>query len=437
MKNKIIISSILLINSLYANVLLPSAAYELALTNSNEIKSNSLQLESKKEDLNQLLSKYYPQIDLTFDYNHTDYEYNELQNRTNYDITEKSLDSILSLRQSIYNRETNTKVDLERKRVKLAEIQLNKQKQELSKDIFKAYLTALSTNNKIDLLNSYLLYNEQILQSVEKKYTMNLSSKMDLLEATLEVNRSKIDLIKEKKLLKTYLFNLEQLTNTKDITLPKINFENFEISSIINGKDLSKNQNSYIKNNLEYIEASEAIKLSNLELLNAQSAHYPTLDFDARYTDYRSNSITTDYENSMRISLKLKIPLYSGGYVSSRIKSSKILKKASVEDLESVKKDLTLRYSELLSLLNTSRRSVDIYKEALISAKAYLEFITQGYDNGLKSSIDLYEAKSKVFEIKYDYIQNIQDFIQVYVDYLILNNDIQRLNKIDNIIQKG
>ena len=438
MKNRIAILIVLNLNFLYGDVLFPSQAYELALKNANSIKSSTLQLDANKEGLNQWSSKYYPQVNAIIDYNDFDYTTNEnasYQPGTKED--ERSLDYTLSLQQSLYNHETRTKLDLERKRVHLAEIKLERQKQELSQEVFQAYMTALNSQNRIDLLNSYLKYNEQKLESIQKRYKMTISSKMDLLEAKVEVSRSQIDLVKEKKLLKTYLLKLEQLTNLKNIQLPKIDFENFEISSIINENDLMQKEDSYLKNNLEYIQSYETIKLLNLEVTNAKSAHYPTLDFDARYTKFNSSSETTDYENSMRWSFKLQIPLYSGGYVSSKVKTSKLNQKASYEDLEVVTKELTLKHDELLSSLNTSIQSVDVYKEALISSKSYLEFISQGYDNGLKSSIDLYDAQNKVFEIKYEYIKNIQEFMQVYVEYVILNNDIEKLSNIDNIIKKG
>ncbi|PIF04245.1 MAG: hypothetical protein CSA86_02695 [Arcobacter sp.] len=437
MRNKIFIFFLVSFNFLYAKVLFPFEAYELALKNSSSIKSGSLQLESKEEDLNQWLSKYYPQINFSIDYNNTDYEYNRLQNRKDYDATEKSLDYSISLQQSLYNYETQTKLDVEKKRVNLFQIRLNMQKQELSKDVFKTYLLAINSQNKIDLLNSYLSYNEEKRQSIQKRYEMSISSKMDLLQITVEVNRSKIELMKEEKLYKTYLLKLKQLTNMNDIQLPQISFENFEISSIINKEDLLQNEKSYLEKNLEYMEVNEAIKLSQLEVNNAKSAHYPKLDFDARYTKFDSDSIVSDYENTKRWSVRLTVPLYSGGYVSSRVKSKKIIQKASYEDLEVVKKDLTLKYDDLFSSLKTSIKSVEVYKEALNSSKSYLDFISQGYDNGLKSSIDLFEAKNKVFEIKYEYIKNIQEFIQIYVDYLILNNNIENLFKIDNIIKKG
>jgi len=438
MKNKLFILCTVTLSSLYANVLYPSQAYTLALQNANTIKSSALQIDAKKEDLNQWSSKYYPQVDFTVDYNTFDYETN---NNTSFnpgtEELERSLDYTLGVRQSIYNHETGTKLEVERKRISLSKVQLKRDKQELSKEVFKAYMTALNSQNKIDLLKAYLGYNEQKLEAIEKRFKLTISSKMDLLESQVEVSRSKIDLVKEEKLFRTYLLKLKQLTNLENIELPKIDFENFEISSLINDVELSQDADTYMENNLEYIQAKETVKLLNLEIQNAKSAHYPTLDFDARYTLFDSDSETTDYENSLRWSIKLNIPLYSGGYASSRVTSNQINQKASYEDLEVVKKDLSLRYDELFSLLNTSIRSVDVYKEALVSSKSYLEFISQGYDNGLKSSIDLYEAKSKVFEIKYEYTKNIQEFIQVYVDYLVLNNNIEKLSQIDDIIKKS
>ena len=437
MKNKIFILSLVALGTLQASVLFPSTAYQLALENDNTIKSSTLQLEASKEEINQWISKYYPQINGTIDYNNFDYELNEYSLSADKDREELSLDYSVSLQQSLINHETNTKVDLEKQKLTISEIKLQRQKQELSQEVFQSYMAAVNSQNKIELLKSYLNYNEQKLEAVDKRFALKISSKMDLLQSQVEVSRSKIDLVKEQKLLQSYLLKLKQLTNMDNIELPKIDFEHFEIDSLVQKQDFLNNKKVYLENNLEYMQSNATIKLLNLEVINAKSAHYPKLDFDARYTKYDSDSDTTDYENSMRWSIKLQIPLYSGGYTSSRVKTTQLNQKATYEDLEVVKKSLTLQYDELISLLNTSIQGVDVYKEALISAKSYLEFITQGYDNGLKSSIDLYEAQSKVFEIRYEYIQNIQEFIKVYVDYLILNNDIEKLTKIDDIIKKG
>jgi outer membrane protein TolC len=79
---------------------------------------------------------------------------------------------------------------------------------------------------------------------------------------------------------------------------------------------------------------------------------------------------------------------------------------------------------------------MSVYNDALLSAKTYEESINLGYKNSLKSIIDVYEARNKIFEIEAEYIQNIQNFIDSYVGFLILTDNLDNLSLIDTIIKK-
>jgi outer membrane protein len=102
--------------------------------------------------------------------------------------------------------------------------------------------------------------------------------------------------------------------------------------------------------------------------------------------------------------VNLNIPIYGGGYVSSKVDSSKLLLKASGEDLEDAKKETHVQYDEYMAIFEASSESVWMYKKALESAELYLRAINQGYDYGLKSIIDLNDAKTKLNEVKYKYV---------------------------------
>ncbi len=79
---------------------------------------------------------------------------------------------------------------------------------------------------------------------------------------------------------------------------------------------------------------------------------------------------------------------------------------------------------------------MSVYNDALLSAKTYEESINLGYKNSLKSIIDVYEARNKIFKIEAEYIQNIQNFIDSYVGFLILTDNLDDLSLIDTIIKK-
>lgn len=118
MKNNIIkFIFIYLVSSqfIYAEIITPYEAYKLALDNSNKLKSKEYQVLSKKEALNQYYARLYPTVSASINYNDTNYERNELIKSSNPKVNEVSLDYMINLRQTLYDREVYTKIDLEKR----------------------------------------------------------------------------------------------------------------------------------------------------------------------------------------------------------------------------------------------------------------------------------------------------------------------------------
>ena len=74
--------TVLCINSLNAEVLNFSRAYELAIENANTIRSSVYVSQSDKEKINQEESQLYPQINLSASYKKTEYIANPTKNET-------------------------------------------------------------------------------------------------------------------------------------------------------------------------------------------------------------------------------------------------------------------------------------------------------------------------------------------------------------------
>ncbi len=438
MKNNIIkfaLTLLVLGQFIYAETITPFAAYKLALDNSNKLKANEYQVLSKEESLNQYYAKLYPTVSASINYNDTNYERNELINSSNPKVNELSLDYMISLRQTLYDHELYTKIDVEKKRTELYNIDYKINAQKLAEEVLGVYLEIFKSKNKISLLSSAIDYSQQKLKLMEKKFDMQLANKMDFLEAKVEFDRNRIELVKEKKIYDMNMLKLKQLINKEDIDIPVLDLNKFStnVSKNISKFDFKEED---IKNNLEIVQAQLAIEMSRLEVKNAFSAHYPKLTFDARYTLYESDDATTDYENYSKVAVNLEIPLYQGGAISSRVEEKRLMENASFQDLQALEKDLKVKFAELKSQLKNSTESMSVYNDALLSAKTYEESINLGYKNSLKSIIDVYEARNKIFEIEAEYIQNIQNFIDSYVGFLILTDNLDNLSLIDTIIKK-
>jgi len=306
----------------------------------------------------------------------------------------------------------------------------------LAQELFKTYLDILKSHNKINLLESYLEYNRSKLEELSKKFAMNLSNKMDLLQMRVEYNSAQIDLDKEKKLLKVYDLKFKRYIGDFEYELPQIESDKILLGTITQMREQVVAEND-LQKSLLVKQAQAQLEVSDAEVQNAKSGHLPKLTFDAVYNKYDTDTPTVDapYNTVKYAMFSLNIPIYGGGYVSSKVDSSRLMKKAASEDLENAKKETQVFYNEYIAVFEASSQSVTMYKDALASAELYLEAINQGYEHGLKSIIDLNDAKNKLNEVKYKYVENLYSLVDSYIGLLMVTNNFKELNLLDKLVE--
>lgn len=433
MKNKIFVLIFIIFGlNLNAQNLTFSEAYNLALSKSNMLLSSKYISESRKEDMNQTKAALYPQLSSKVSYSNRYSHMNELLNRVNDGERERSLDYSISLKQSIYDPELYSKIKMEKDRVKLANLKFKKTKQDLFSEVFESYIKIFKVQNRTTLLESKVKYFKYVNDAAKKKHKLSLISKMDMLKAEVDYNTAKIELKKEKQLLEISKNDLERLIELSNFSLPKINYS-------INLDELKKLKKVIIGNNLhlsslEVEEARISKDFTKNALSNAFDAHLPKLSFDASYTKYYSHDVASDYEDTARYMIVLNIPIYQGGAINSKIKSSKLKHNAAIEDYKLAQKKTKIEFEEYRSEFGAAVESLILYKTSLKSANLYLESIEQAYNKGLKSIIDLYEAKNKLNEIKFSYVESLAKLIEAYSGLLMISNNFEKIELIDSII---
>jgi outer membrane protein len=437
MKNnfsKILLSTLLLGSVACASYTTPSDAYKAAIENSTKISSSKYQFQSREEGLNSVYSQLYPQIDGSISYSRTDYERNELLKSRDPYVKEESTDFNISLNQIIYDPVLFSQIDVEESRVKLYSYDYEIAKQKLASETLDIYMSVLNSKNKISLLKASLDYVNQNLQMIEKKYSMNLVSKMDYLKVNVEFQKSKIALMQEEKNYDLMFIKLKDITKMDDIEIPDINLDSLSENFINNILDVVNN-NSNIDKNLDMLQSQTAIEMSSYDVKSAKAEHLPSLGFNASYTEYVSDDSTSDYENYGRAMVKLRIPIFEGGAISSKVRAKQLIKKAAQEDLKTTEDETIVMLDENVNNLKFQIDTIKMYKEALVSGQTYLDSIQLAYENGLKSIVELYDAKNKLFEIKYEYMKSIHEMANSYVKFLVLTNNLDNLDLIDNLVK--
>lgn len=415
-----------------AEVLNFSRAYELALENANGVRSAVYVSEADKEKINQEDAQLYPQINVSASYKKSEYVSNPSNNTTRQGLISYSL----TARQAVYNPDVYTRVDLQESRSKYSQTRAELEKEKLAQDLFNVYIDVLKSKNKINLLESYLEYSKSKLEELTKRYELNLSNKMDLLQMRVEYASAQIELDKENKLFNVYNLKFKQYIGDTAYELPKMESDK-QISDTIEQMKQRVVSDERLQESLKIRQAQAAVEVSKADVQNAKAGHLPKVTFDMSYTQYDTDTPTVDaaYDSIGYAMLSLNLPIYSGGYVSSKVDSAKLMYMASNEDLEKIKKETQVAYDEYLAIFEASAQSVSMYNDAFQSAELYVKAIEQGYEHGLKSVIDLNDAKNKLYEVKYKYIENIYEMVNSYIGLLMVTDNFKDIGLLDKLVE--
>jgi len=439
MKNnfpKVLLATLIYGSAASASYTTPSDAYKAAINNSTKVSSSKYQYQSKEEGLNEVYARLYPQIEGSVSLSRTDYERNDLINSSDPYVKEESTDLNISLEQVLFDQSLFSQIDVEKSRVKISSYDFELSKQKIASETLNAYMSVLNSKNKISLLEANLEYVSQNLNMIEKKYSMSLVTKMDYLKVNVEYQKSRISLVREEKNYEVMFRKLQDITKLENIEIPDINLDSLSDEFMNNILDVV-NTNTTIDKNINILQSRTAVKMASDDITSAKAGHLPTLGINASYTQYISDDSTSDYENYGTAMVRLRIPFFKGGAVSSRIASKQLIKKAAVEDVKTVEDETQVTLNENVNKLRNEIETIKMYKEALVSGQTYLDSIQLAYAKGLKSIVELYDAKNKLFEIKFDYVQSVQEMTNLYVEFLILTNNLDNLDLIDNIVSKN
>lgn len=433
MKSKILLGLILSVNLYAKDFLTISEAYTLGLSEANQIKSSQYQYKAVQQRINQQKAYLFPQLSVSATVGKNDYTLNKRQRRIDYNVGGDTKNLAVSLSQVVYNPSLNKKIDIQKVRTNLFGIKNTILKQNFANKVLENYIEVLKSKNRIILLKTYIDYYKSLLDSAKEKLNINLVNQMDVLDIEVKLDSTKIQIEKEKELVKSYKKSLKYLTGVSNFNLPtgSMNYvKNTKIDEMLSVVKSFSNEN----NNLQYKQAVKGVELTQKQLEEAKSGHLPTLNIQARYTKYNPHDETAYYDNTKTVALSLSLPLYQGGLVKSKVIEAKLNKLAAIEDVKKVKNNINIQYEEELSNFKALIKSVKLYKKAYRSSKLYLLSAKKGYKSGLNSIVDINNAKTKLNEVKFKYMQNLYDMLTSYVKLLIITNNMDYLALADEII---
>jgi outer membrane protein len=152
-----------------------------------------------------------------------------------------------------------------------------------------------------------------------------------------------------------------------------------------------------------------ATDIADANVALQRTGHFPTLNFTAGYGDFTNNNIqlTDDIGNviavtsleatDLRYGLVLNVPIYQGGFVSSRTRQARFELGAVQQDLEEQQRFAMRETRNAFRSVVAGIEQVQAFGQALISAESALEATQAGFEVGTRTIVDVLLAQQRFY----------------------------------------
>ncbi len=182
-----------------------------------------------------------------------------------------------------------------------------------------------------------------------------------------------------------------------------------------------------LANNFSLKSIEQAVEAAKQNVQVKRSSHYPTISLFGRYQDeYTDNapklvvgtqsfSLRNTDQDTAAYGLELKMPIFTGGLISSQTRQAAYEHEAANENLNSARRTLTQQTRTLHSQLLTDVERVKARQQAIVSTESALKATEVGYEVGTRNIVELLQAQRTLYSAWRDYARSRYDYVVRYL----------------------
>jgi outer membrane protein len=187
-----------------------------------------------------------------------------------------------------------------------------------------------------------------------------------------------------------------------------------------------------LADNLAVRIAAYNVDIATLEVDRQRAGHYPTVDLVGSFNmQGSSGSVTANFSSDSRwaiLGLQLNVPIYTGGFVDSKVRQAIALQENARQNLEAARRAALFNAQTGFAGVTSAVASVTAFEQALKSAQVAYESNRLGQEVGVRTNLDVLNTQQNVYQTR-------RDLAQAYFNYLVgvlrLKSAVGMLNEQD------
>jgi len=302
--------------------------------------------------------------------------------------------------------------------VALAEANYRAAQQDLLLRVSQAYFDVLAAEDTLSAADATLQAVTRQLEQAEKRFEVGLIAITDVQEARAAHDSATAAVIAAKRALASTHEVVRELTGEAYQTLSEP------------GEEMPLDQpqpadeetwvTQALEQNLNVIAARLGVDVAKRNVKIAQAGHMPSVDLFANRTEFDAS--VTQINNGLEgpadsdqvedtYGVRVNIPIFAGGATQSRVREQVHLHRAERERLEGAirraERDTRDAYLGVLA----ERARVTALKQSVKSNQTALEATEAGFEVGTRTTVDVLDARRRLFEAQRDYSRSRYDYL--------------------------
>lgn len=386
--------------------------YEQALQNDSQLKADKAKYEAGLANKTIYRAGLLPQVNASANYTVSDQDTTEHIIPTqigNANTTTTgwgvSLDQPLFNMTSWYTYKQGVKLSEQ------AEAQFGADQQSLIVRVATAYFNVLSAIENLEATISEENALAQQLEQAKQRFEVGLTAITEVHEAQAAYDSATAATLEAKGLIGINFEALEVLTGRPENAVAPLS-DKFPVvaPSPANRADWVE---FALKNNYGLKASKLQADVSHQVAKARKSGHLPTLSASLAYNDSTSedDDVTLESRDGTSASIRLDIPLFSGGSTSGQSRQAYAQYTQNQEIYNSTQRSVIQNARSLHLTVETDVARVQARKQAIISNQSALEATKSGYEVGTRNLVEVLLAQRNLYQARRNYSDALFDYV--------------------------
>jgi outer membrane protein TolC len=296
-------------------------------------------------------------------------------------------------------------IDQAKRGVQVADLGVEKTKQQLKLDTTSAYFTILQTKNLVDVNQQSVSNLQEHLTSVQAKYDVGVVAKSDVLRAEVELANAQQNLIKAQN---NYDLAVAGLLNTMTID-PGTELALTDTLGYQKYDKTLEDSLTAAQVRPDVAQADENVKIAETAIKVAKSGNRPSVSVSAS-NGWSGSVLPESGDDNWNVGLSASWSLFDAGSSNAKVKQADASLDKVKEQAVQVKNAAALEVRQNYLSMQEAEKRIDTNKVAVGKAEEDLVIAREKYNAGVGTNLDVIDAQLALTQAKTNEIQALYDY---------------------------